>query len=128
MSRAVSAAARVAPELTVYGVLRSGLVLAGILLLAVGLGDMITGRTKVVQYHAALAQTPTEPVDPTALFPTSNEGAERRGVVAAKLAFYELLVTVGEVLAAGGFALVAAGVLRAGVRSARAAQDPASSR
>ena len=77
MSRAVSAAARVAPELTVYGVLRSGLVLAGILLLAVGLGDMITGRTKVVQYHAALAQTPTEPVDPTALFPTSNEGAER---------------------------------------------------
>lgn len=126
MSASPSVAA--APELTVYGVLKSGLVLAGLLLLAVGLGDMVTGRAKVVQYHEALAQTPPTPADPTALFPTSSEGAERRGVVAAKLAFYELLVTVGEVLAAGGFALVAAGVLRASLRSARTSGESSPSR
>jgi MFS family permease len=97
-----------------------GLVLAGLLLLTVGLGDIVTGRTKLLQYQDSLAQTPPAPVDPTALFPTSSEGAERRGIVVAKLAFYQVLLTAGQLLAAAGFTLIAAGVVRARFRGARA--------
>lgn len=116
------------PELSVQTLLKSGFVLAGLLLLAVGLGDMVTGRAKVLQYHETLAQTPPVAADPTALFPTSSEGAERRGVVAAKLAFYELLVTAGQLLAGAGFGLVAAGVIRTSLRNARATADLPASR
>lgn len=93
---------------------RSGLVLAGLLLLGIGLGDTIAGRLKIAQYEdlvrttAALVPQP----DPAALFPTATEGSERHELARAKLAFYQLLLTAGQLLSAVGFALLALGVLR----------------
>jgi hypothetical protein len=98
---------------------KSGLVLAGLLLLAVGLGDVMTGRVKLLQYQEVLAQTPASPVDPTALFPTASEGQERRGITVGKVAFYQVLVSTGQLLVAVGFALMAAGVVRTRFRNAR---------
>lgn len=114
------------PGLSLRAVTHSGLVLAGALLLAVGLGDTIAGRTKIAQYQELLQTTAVSPApaDPAALFPTASEGQERHELARAKLAFYHLLVTVGQLLCAAGLILAAAGILRLRVHSARFASDP----
>jgi hypothetical protein len=100
----------------------SGLVLAGLLLLGVGLGDSIAGRTKITKYEQLLRTTAgAASADPTALFPTASESQERHELARAKLAFYHLLVTVGQVLSAAGLILMAAGVLRLRLRTPRPA-------
>ncbi len=116
----------VPPALSLRAVSHSGLVLAGVLLLAVGLGDTIAGRTKIAQYEDLLRTTAVAPapVDPAALFPTASESQERHDLARAKLAFYHLLVTVGQILSAGGLVLAAAGVLRLRISAARLAHDP----
>jgi hypothetical protein len=93
---------------------RSGLVLAGLLLLGVGIGDTIAGRSKIAQYEELVRTTAASvaPRDPAALFPTASEGSERHELARAKLAFYQLLLTAGQLLSAVGFALLALGVLR----------------
>lgn len=94
--------------------MRSGLVISGLLLLAVGLGDSLAGQAKIAQYQELLRTTAAPaPADPAALFPTANESSERHGIARAKLAFYHLWLTVGQLLSALGFALLALGVLRA---------------
>jgi hypothetical protein len=93
---------------------RSGLVLAGLLLLGIGLGDTVAGRVKMRQYEELLRVTAaaSRPADPAALFPTANEGSERHELARAKVAFYQLLITAGQLLSAFGFALLAFGVIR----------------
>jgi hypothetical protein len=92
---------------------RSGMVLAGLLLLGVGLGDLIAGHRKVRQYEEAVEQTrPTKPPDPAALFPTASEGQERHELARAKLAFYQMLFTAGAMLSTLGFFLLAIGLIR----------------
>jgi hypothetical protein len=92
---------------------RSGLVLAGLLLLALGFGDALAGWAKVAQYEEVLETAAVEqPNDPAALFPTASEGQERAALARAKLAFYQMLLTTGQLLAALGFALFALGVIR----------------
>ena len=82
---------------------RNGFIVAGLLLFAVGVGDMLAGRTKWHEYHELLAEAPpVAPRDPAALFPKSTEAQEHRVVAEAKLAFYELLFLVGQLLALGG--------------------------
>src|SRR5262245_914852 len=68
-----------APAVGFRALARSGLVLAGLLFLGVGLGDTIAGRTKIEQYEELLRTTmvPPSPADPAALFPTASEGQER---------------------------------------------------
>jgi hypothetical protein len=111
--------------LTVQTLARSGLVLAGLLLLAVGLGDAVAGRTKIAQYEELLQTTAVPvPLDPTALFPTASEGQERRGVARAKLAFYHLLLVAGQALSGAGLILVAVGALRVRQAAVRAARTP----
>lgn len=103
---------------------RSPLVVAGLLLFGVGLGDTIAGSSKIQQYDALLRATPAVHADdPAALFPTVNEAEERRELARAKLGFYSLLVTVGQVLMAVGSALAMIGLLRARFRPARAAPE-----
>lgn len=99
---------------TVRSLVRSGLVLAGLLLLGVGIGDTIAGRSKIAQYEELVRTTAASvpPRDPAALFPTASEGSERHELARAKLAFYQLLLTAGQLLSAMGFALLALGVLR----------------
>ena len=108
-------------ELTVLA--RSKLVVAGALLLMVGLGNAVVGRTKITQYQEIVAASrPSTPRRPGQLFPTANEEDERHTVAAAKLSYYELLFTVGQGLCGIGFMLLAIGVLRARVLQTRAAE------
>jgi hypothetical protein len=105
---------------SLHAVLRSGLVLAGLLLLCVGLGDIVAGQNKRAQYESLREATaPRGPRDPAALFPTASESEERHELAKAKLAFYQLLITFGQLLSATGFALIALGVLRVRMRAAR---------
>ena len=114
----------VSSGLSSYALMRSGLVLAGLLLLAVGFGNMIAGHSKIGQYEELVQLTvPHAPRDPIALFPAVSEGEERHALAAAKLAFYQLLVTAGQLLAALGGSLIAIGVLRVWMRAPRAPVD-----
>ncbi len=114
-----------APELSFHALLRNGLVLAGLLLLGVGLGDAVVGRTKIAQYTEVLASTPApEPRDRAALFPTASEGNERRAVARAKVGYYQLLFTAGQLLSGIGFVLLVLGVLQIRLRAGRAALRP----
>ena len=101
---------------------RSSMVLAGLLLLGVGLGDLVAGHRKVRQYEEAVEQTrPTKPPDPAALFPTASESQERHQLARAKLAFYQMLFTAGAMLSTLGFFLLAIGLIRS--RAAQAAAN-----
>src|SRR5262245_23596108 len=106
--------------LTLYALGRSGLVLAGLLLLGVGLGNTFAARSKLAQYRQVLLTTAGAPREqPPALFPKATETEERRELAHAKLGFYELLLIVGYWLSAIGFVLAAFGVLRLRLRTLR---------
>jgi len=114
------------PTLSLHALARSGLVLAGLLLLAVGLGNLVAGRTKIVQYEEVLrSASPRPPPDPAALFPPASEGDERHELALAKLAFYQLLLRTGWLLSLLGALLLSLGVLRVWVRAPRAPAGPA---
>ena len=117
----------VAPALTLYALARSGLVLAGLLLLAVGFGNLVAGRTKIVQYQEVLriVAPARAPADPGVLFPPTNDNDERHELALAKLAFYQLLVTAGQLLSAVGALLLSFGVLRLWMRAPRPPAGPA---
>jgi hypothetical protein len=100
-------------ELSVRMLARSSLVVAGLLLLCIGLGDVVVGRTKLAQYQAVLAQAPAvRPRDPAILFPKVTEAEEQRSVARAKLGFYNLLFLAGQLLTVVGLLLVVVGVVR----------------
>jgi len=108
-----------------YALVRSGLVLTGLLLLAVGVGNVIAGHSKMTQYaEVVLLTAPRAQPDPAALFPAASEGDERHALARAKVAFYQLLVTAGQLLAALGGALVAIGLLRVWMRTPRVPAEP----
>ena len=105
-------------DASIRALVHSGLVWAGLLLVAVGLGDAIAGRVKITQYQEAVRSAPSlEPRDSAALFPTASEGQERRAVALTKLGFYQLLFTSGQVLAATGFLVLLLGILRTRFRA-----------
>jgi len=94
-------------------------VLSGLLLLAIGLAETLVSRLKISEYEGMLRQTPAVVAkDPAALFPTATEEQELRELGEAKLAYYHLLLTAGQLLAGLGLILFAAGLLR-GHRPAR---------
>jgi hypothetical protein len=101
------------PELSIRTLVRSGPVVAGLLLLGVGLGDVLVGRTKLAQYQSVLAQERTVRAhDPATLFPKVTEAEEQRAVARAKLGFYNLLFLSGQLLSLGGLLLVVVGLVR----------------
>jgi len=105
-----------------YQAARSGFVVAGTLLLAVGAGDMLAGRSKIQEYRSLVREAlPPEPHDPTALFPKASEAQERHALAQAKLAFYQLLFLGGQFLAAGGVVLLAIGAYLLRQRTLRVA-------
>lgn len=92
--------------------LRSGPVLAGTLLLSLGLGNFVVGSTKFVQYRDVVRNAPVNPPrEPAALFPTATEDEQQFAVARAKVGYYQVMVTVGRFLIALGLVLVASGVL-----------------
>ena len=100
-------------ELTVRTLARSGWVVAGLLLLAIGVGDLVVGRTKLAQYHVVLEQTPAVRTrDRAVLFPKVTEAEEQRNVARAKLGFYNLLFLFGQIMALLGLMSAVIGVLR----------------
>ena len=110
-----------------HALVRSGLVLTGLLLLAVGIGNVIAGRSKFDQYAelGALTEAQVAPRPPATLFPAVSEGEERHRLANAKKDFYELLVNVGWLLGCLGVALFAIGTLRVWMRAPRSvAQSP----
>jgi len=105
-----------------YHAARSGFVVAGVLLFAVGVGDMIAGRARIQEYRAIMREMPPpEPHDPTALFPKASEAQEQHAVAEAKLSYYQLLFLVGQLLAAGGVVLLAIGAFQLRQRTLRMA-------
>jgi len=100
-------------ELTVRSLARSGWVVAGLLLLAIGVGDLVVGRTKLAQYHDVLEQVPAVRArDRAVLFPKVTEADEQRNVARAKLGFYNLLFLAGQMLTLGGLVLIVVGLVR----------------
>jgi hypothetical protein len=109
--------------------LRSSLVVAGLLLLAVGIGDTVTGRSKVLQYQRLLRTTAAPaPADPTALFPTSSETQERHELARTKLGYYQMLLSVGQFLTVLGVACLATGIVRVRLRAPRSSRNVATPR
>ena len=99
-------------ELTIRALARSRAFVAGLLLLGVGLGDVVTGRTKLAQYQAVLAQDAVTPArDPATLFPKVTEAEEQRAVARAKLGFYNLLFLAGQLLTLAGLLLMIVGLV-----------------
>ena len=109
-----------------YHAARSGCIVAGVLILAVGVGDMLAGRSRIQEYQAIIREIPPpEPHDLTALFPKASEAQEQHAVAEAKLAFYQLLFLVGQLLAAGGVVLLAIGAFQLRQRTLRIAPSSA---
>lgn len=89
---------------------RSALVVAGVMLLGVGLGNCWVGRVKSAQYRAMLVRQPPPRV--RTLFHTPREGEERQTVALAKIGFYQMLFNAGRLLAAAGLCTAVAGFVR----------------
>ncbi len=107
---------------------RNSLLVAGFLLFAIGVGDMLAGHAKLDEYHTLLASAPAAaPHDPARLFPKVSEAQEQYAVARAKLAFYELLVLVGQLLAVAGILLMGTGLFRQRHRAVRPAASRAAS-
>ena len=86
---------------TVSSLFRNTLFVAGIVLVALGIGNTIVAHFKVREYQSALARTPP-PVaaeqtfgQNTRLHHFSSEAWSRRALNQAKLDFYHLLHNVG---------------------------------
>src|SRR5262249_44891667 len=87
---------------------------------------LVAGRAKLREYRAVVALAPApDPPDPAALFPKASEAQERYAVAQAKLAFYQLLFLVGQLLAATGVLLMGIGAFRQRLRSLRSAPSGA---
>lgn len=107
-----------------HALLRSSLVLTGLLLLAVGLGNVVAGRPKIEQYDELKNASATAvAADPAALFPPASERQERYEIARAKLDFYHRVIIGGQLLAALGIVLLVVGTLRVWVRAPHAPLD-----
>jgi hypothetical protein len=104
----------------VHALVRNSFVVAGFLLLGVGAADVLVGRVKSAQYADIVRAAPApEPRSPTELFPTASEGRERTAVARAKLGYYQLLRSAGDLLASAGLLLVAIGMIQVRLAGAR---------
>lgn len=91
---------------------RGGVFVAGLLITGIGIADVVAGRLKTPQYEEAVrAVSPEEPAGAPSLFPRASERREQLGIARAKLAFYELLTTVGWGLTALGCLVLMVGLL-----------------
>ena len=100
-----------------HALVRSSLVLTGLVLLGVGTGNIVAGARKIADYEELMRATESiAPLDSAALFPVASERGERHALATAKRDFYRLLVNAGELLALVGGVLVVTGILRVSMR------------
>ena len=93
---------------TLSALFRNTLFVAGITLVALGLGNTLVAHVKVREYQSALARTPS-PVAAeqtfgknARLYHFSSEAWSRRSLNQAKLDFYQVLYTVGWLMLCSG--------------------------
>ncbi len=99
-------------EFSVRAFARSSAIVAGLLLLGIGLVDVVIGHAKIAQYETVVAQEVSlRPPDPATLFPKVTEAEEPRAVAQAKLGFYNVLVLAGQVMTLGGLIVLVIGVV-----------------
>ena len=102
-----------AADLSIRAFARNAWIVAGLLLLGIGLGDLSVGRSKLQQYNETLSRPmPEVPRDPAILFPKATEAEEQRAVAYAKLGFYRLLFKAGQYLTLTGFVLLIVGAIQ----------------
>ena len=100
-------------ELSVRALARNASVVSGLLLLGIGLGDVVVGRTKLAQYQETFAHSAVTPArDPSVLFPKASEVEEQRAVAQAKVGFYNLLFLAGQILTFSGLVLLVFGLIQ----------------
>lgn len=97
--------------------LRSGFITAGLLLVSVGLANWVVGSAKLGQYERLAAKIATPATQPAALsggftFTNVSEAHERQNIVAAKLRYYRVVLTVGQLLFVAGLILAFIGHMR----------------
>jgi hypothetical protein len=110
--------------LSLRGLAGNAWVVGGLLLLAVGAGDLSVARSKLAQYHEVLDARPLAPPrDPAVLFPKPTEEQEQRAVALAKLGFYQQLFTAGQLLTFIGLLGLVVGVLQLRPRRIDPASD-----
>ncbi len=98
-------------------ILRSGLLTTGAILLTLGAGNWSVGRVKLAQYERLAAQTRTAVPDPVPLrsaftFTNVSEDHERHNIAVAKLHYYSVVLTAGQVLVVAGVTLLLVGYAR----------------
>jgi len=96
---------------------RSGLITAGALLCCLGLANWVVGGVRLAKYEDIAERTQVAAGDPAALtsgftFSDVSEGQERHNIAVAKLQYYSVVLTAGQVLLAGGLLLAFIGYLR----------------
>jgi len=102
--------------------LRTPLVLGGLLLVLVGTAELVVGYRKAVEYRERQAQLEPLPVrNPTTLYPKVGLVEEQHALVAAKIGYYELLSGAGRLLALVGVASICVGAIYG--RGAKVAQS-----
>jgi hypothetical protein len=111
-------------ELSLRALMRNAWVVAGLLLLGIGLGDVVVGRTKLAQYQEGFAHSAvTPPRDPSVLFPKSSEVDEQRAVAHAKVGFYNVLFLAGQIMTFTGLVLLVFGLVQLRRRDAPTASS-----
>jgi hypothetical protein len=107
---------------TVACILGSGLLVAGVLFLALGAGNWAVGRTKLTRYERLAAATRTGATDPVTVrsgfsFTSVNEEHERHNIAVAKVHYYSVVLAAGRLLVLTGLVLLLLGYARRDGRS-----------
>ena len=90
---------------------------AGALLCFVGSGNWIAGRIKLSQYERLAVSASARPAAPLALgngfaFTSVSEAEQRHRIVIAKVEYYSVVLTAGQILVLAGLIMLATGYLR----------------
>jgi hypothetical protein len=109
---------RSAARLTCGDLTRSSLLVSGVLLACLGVGNWIAGYVKLGEYGRLAAEGPVAASEGVELsggftFTVASESEERRNVAVAKLHYYNVVVTAGQLLFSIGLLLSVAGYVRA---------------
>jgi hypothetical protein len=103
-------------------ILGSGLLVAGVLFLALGACNWGVGRTKLVHYERLAAATRTGATDPVTVrsgfsFTSVSEEHERHNIAVAKVHYYSVVLAAGQLFVVIGIALLLLGYARRDGRS-----------
>jgi len=102
---------------TVHKLYKSRLLVTGITLLCLGIGNWVVGNHKVIHYQSILIHTfPVAVLEPPLLakgtWKLPTEEGERANIARAKVDFYHVVVSGGRLLASIGILCTIAALIR----------------